>query len=136
MNDLIYIFLPLIMGYTTTFFCNPGSKRSSNSNSFIKYKPPREVFLIVWPILYILIGLAWNNSKGISINNYLFILLNILLCSWIIVYSCLNNKKSAFIILLLSILVSIICFLYSNVVSKYLLSPLIIWLCFASLISD
>ena len=61
MNNLDYIYLlfPLVSGYLTTFFC-PMQK---NTGSKVKFRPPAYIFKIVWPILYLLIGLAWVYSK-------------------------------------------------------------------------
>ena len=59
LEDYIYLFLPLVSGYTVSAFCAPTKSAASN----IKFRQPSWIFGIVWPILYILIGLAWINSK-------------------------------------------------------------------------
>ena len=127
-KDLIYLLLPLISGYITSFFCSPNNK----SGSSVKFRPPSWIFGIVWPILYLLIGLAWVNSKQQSLY---FILLILFLCLWLVIYSCKNNKKYGIYILFLSLLSSL--FIYTNVnnFSKNLISPLIIWLLFASFLN-
>ena len=127
-QDLIYLLLPLITGYSVSAFCSPGKKSGAN----IKFRPPAWLFGIVWPILYILIGLAWVNSKEQILY---FSALIFLLCLWSVVYSCQNNKKGGIYIIFLSLLC--LLFLYTNVnkLSKNLLSPLIVWLLFAGLLN-
>lgn len=127
-KDFIYLLLPLISGYITSFFCSP----NNNSGSSVKFRPPSWIFGIIWPILYLLIGLAWVNSKQQSLY---FILLILFLCLWLLIYSCKNNKKNGIYILFLSLLSSL--FIYTNVnnFSKNLISPLIIWLLFASFLN-
>ena len=135
--DYVYIVLPLILGIVTSFFCRPsnGSNASNGSNGS-KVKIPSLIFIIIWPILYLLIGYCWYLSQKKTKCNMMFWLLNILLCSWLIIYSCLNNKNIAYLILILSSLTSILIYtcLYSDL-QKYLISPLIVWLIIALIIS-
>jgi len=127
-KDIIYLLLPLISGYITSFFCSPNNK----SGLSVKFRPPSWVFGIIWPILYLLIGLAWVNSKEQTLY---FLFLIIFLCLWLIIYNCKDNKKNAVYILFLSLLSSF--FIYTNVnnFSKNLITPLIIWLLFAGLLN-
>ena len=63
----------------------------------VKFRPPPYVFGIVWPILYILLGLSWINSnpdKNMNIE-IMFFVLSSLLAYWIVVYACQKNKKNA-----------------------------------------
>ena len=78
----------------------------SKSGTTIKFRPPGYVFGIVWPILYILLGLSWINSeyKKDKIIDGLYFVLSTLLALWIVVYSCYKSKKGALSIMLLSIL--------------------------------
>ena len=123
--NIIYILIPLILGMGTSLICRPSS---NDNNKISKY-----TFIIIWPLLYILIGLSWYNNISCSA---LFWLLNILLCSWLIVYSCINNKMAAFYILLLSLVNTIMCYTcVKDNLSKYYLSPLIVWLIVATIIS-
>tara|TARA_Y100000389_G_C17466422_1_gene526072 strand:+ start:3919 stop:4341 length:423 start_codon:yes stop_codon:yes gene_type:complete len=127
-DDLFYLLLPLISGYTVSAFCGP----TKSSGASVKFRPPSWVFGVVWPILYILIGLAWINSKRYT---YYFFTLIILLNLWLITYVCQKNKLGGVYILLLSLLCTL--FIYTSVekYSKYLISPLIVWLFFATLLN-
>lgn len=128
--NLIYIFLPLIFGYLITFICG----FDNNNNNLI----PSTIYKIIWPILYLLIGITLFNLATESNGNFnllfwLIILLNILLCSWIIINNCLNNYTLALIVLILCILLTlIIIILIGNNINMYLLIPLLIWLTIAT----
>lgn len=122
MNFLL-IFLPLIFGYITSFFCN-----YSNLNN--KDILPKWIFLIIWPILYLLLGYAWFRSNNISF--WLILILNILLCSWLIINNCLKNQIISLLIILISQLIILYIIYNSDNINKILISPLFIWLLFAS----
>uniref|UniRef100_A0A6C0LI27 Tryptophan-rich sensory protein n=1 Tax=viral metagenome TaxID=1070528 RepID=A0A6C0LI27_9ZZZZ len=133
--DYVYIVLPLILGIVTSFFCRP-SNVSNVSNVSNKVKIPSEIFIIIWPILYLLIGYCWYLSRKNKTCNIMFWILNILLCSWLIIFSCLNNKNIAYLILILCLLSSILIYTcLSSELQKYLMCPLIIWLIIALIIS-
>lgn len=132
--DYIYIFLPITLGLITAGFCSPKSSNQLSNN--VNIKIPNELFMIIWPVLYILIGFSWYLSKNDNMSNLLYLILNILLCSWLIIYSCFNNKNLAFYILLLCLLFSIICYTSSNnKIAKMFMCPLIVWLIVATIIS-
>jgi tryptophan-rich sensory protein len=126
--DYIYIVLPLILGIITSLFCRP----SNVSN----IKIPSYIFIIIWPILYLLIGYCWYLTYKDKICNIMFWILNFLLCLWLIIYACMNNKNIAYFILILCLLSSILIYTcLSSEVQKYLICPLIVWLIIALIIS-
>ena len=127
-SNLFYLLFPIIISYIVIAIC-PMKK---NIGSNIKFRPPSYIFGIVWPILYILLGYAWVNAKEYSI---FYLLLSLSLASWLVVYSCFNNKSLALGVILLSILLVLICYTLSNLRSKLLLLPLLVWLFFALLLS-
>lgn len=130
-NSMILI-LPLISGYVTSFVC----KMDKTAGSNVKSRPPSFVFGIVWPILYLSIGLIWVIARkyGIMID-ILMGTLTILLSLWIIIYSCKNNKRNALYILLLINLVSLMIygFLWSHreIGSSILFTVFLGWINFA-----
>ena len=127
-SDLFYLLFPLISSYIIVAFCP--MKKSSGSK--VRFRPPSYVFKIIWPILFILLGYAWVNSKEFSIY---YLALSLSLAGWLVFYSCLNDKKIAINIILLNILLVLICYTISKQNSKLLLVPLLVWLCFALLLS-
>lgn len=128
MNTFI-ILLPMILAYITSMFCRP----TRNAGSIVKFRPPGWVFTLVWPILYLMIGVAWSRSMEYT---PLFILLQILLNGWLITYGCLKNDVYSFYILYLSILSVLHIIVSVKSSNKYLLVPLFVWLNFAALISS
>lgn len=125
--NFFYVLVPLISGLLTTFFFPVGP----NSGINVKFRPPAFIFGIVWPILYIFMGLAWNLS--LDETNYYWVL-NTFLCLWSIVYS--KNKTAATWVLLSCLIVNLCTILVSsNIHAKLLLSPLFGWLIFALLMN-
>ena len=134
--DYVYIVLPLILGIITSFFCIPSNVSNVSNVSNGKVKIPSQIFIIIWPILYLLIGYCWYLACKNKSCNIMFWVLNILLCLWLIMYSCINNKNVAYLILILCLLSSILIYTcLSSDVQKYLMCPLIVWLIIALIIS-
>lgn len=132
-EDIILFFLPMISGYLTSYFCPVGKQAGVNINA----RPPPCVFMILWPILYILLGLGWVNAKNNDDNNKLVVnvlygLLTLSLSLWTFLYGCENNKTYALYTLPVSILLIMIILMYDP---TYLLLPLLVWLFFAMMIN-
>jgi translocator protein len=130
--DLLRLFYPMIAGFVVSKFCKMGK-----SGITVKFRPPGYVFGIVWPILYILLGLSWINSNP-SLNKtieLLYFVLSSLLAYWIVVYACQKNKRNAVFIMLAIILNIGILMVQIPKKSQLYLVPLGIWLLFALLIS-
>ena len=126
--EKLIILVPLITGYITTAVC----KMSSDAGSSVSFRPPAAVFGIIWPILYLLLGYSWYRSLDCSIYYSLLVLS---LCSWLVIYSCLNNKGLAIFNLLICVVLSLMVYTCASKVSKYTIVPLIGWLLFALLLN-
>tara|TARA_B100000424_G_C22667534_1_gene366686 strand:- start:186 stop:611 length:426 start_codon:yes stop_codon:yes gene_type:complete len=131
-EEIIRLFYPMGAGFLVSQFC-----KMEKSGINIKFRPPSYIFGIVWPILYILLGLSWINSnyeKNDSID-ILFFLLSSLLAYWIVIYACKKDKKNAVFVMLSIIL--LICLLMVQIPQKsqLYLTPLGVWLLFALLLS-
>ena len=131
-NELIRLFYPMFAGYLVSLKC-----KMSKSGNNIKFRPPGYVFGIVWPILYILLGLSWINSdyKKDKIIDGLYFGLSTLLALWIVIYACYKSKKGALFIMLLSILAIVFLMILISKKSQLYLAPLLVWLCYALLLS-
>lgn len=127
-QDFFLLFAPLISGYTMSAYCGP----SKTAGASVKFRPPAWVFGIVWPILYILIGLTWIKSKHLSFR---FVILLILLNLWLLVYVCQKNKVGGVYIIFLSLLAALYIFTDLDKSTKYLFIPLLIWLLFAGFLN-
>ena len=150
MINYLITFLPLILSFTTTFLF---VKNYNYNNKWYKslYKPketpPSWVFGVVWPILYLLMGVALNKinnfdqceifSKMCTPLIYFFIQL-VLNYSWSIIFFKFKNIKLALInivILLYFVMKTYSEFRkYSESISDYLL-PYVIWLSYATFLN-
>lgn len=135
--DYVYLIAPMILGYVTSAVC----KMDKKSGEIVKFRPDGYIFGIIWPVLYILLGLSWVLATRSSKNIYKvsciisYILLTLLLTSWIAVYSCGKNKKGGAFILLATIALCFICFSQGSTLSKMMISPLIAWCIYALLMN-
>ena len=134
-EDIVYFILPAAICYTVTAFCKIGQDAGSN----IKFRPPPQVFGIVWPILFVLFGLSWVLAMRNSENKVLcfisYILTTITLALWIYVYGCKKSKKGGAWVLILSVAFALMCFAQGTINSRVLISPLIAWCMFAQLMN-
>ncbi len=133
-GNISRLFYPMIIGYIISSKC----KMDSSSGKMIKYRPPGYIFGIVWPILYILLGLSWINSIKGNNNQWidkLYFVLSSLLALWIVFYSCLKDKKNAIYILLLCMVIIGLLMVIIPQKSKLMLMPLTVWLSFAILMN-
>lgn len=133
-ENIIRFVFPMFISYLVSIKC----KMDKNSGSSVKFRPPGYIFGIVWPILFTLIGLSWVNSANklkSRISDILYLSLSLLLASWIIVYSCMKDKKKAVYILFLTLLSITFLMLYVPQNSKLLLAPLGIWVLYATFLN-
>ena len=131
-KDLMRLFYPIIAGFVVSKFC-----KMEKSGVNVKFRPPPYIFGIVWPILYILLGLSWINSnpdKNMN-NEILFFTLSSLLAYWIVVYACQKNKKNAVFVMLAIILNISLLMVQIPKQSQIYLVPLAVWIFFAMLLS-
>lgn len=113
--------------------------KKGEAGASVPSRPPGWVFGVVWPILYILIGLSWvqlRKQKDKTTVDVLFTLLIIILNSWIAVYSCAKQKKTALYILVISVAISLATWGYSvGTTQMFYLTPLVAWLLFAAMLN-
>ncbi|WDV47354.1 tryptophan-rich sensory protein [Clostridiaceae bacterium M8S5] len=137
------IALPLGIGFLSGYL-----SKNTISQDFIqpKFSPPSFIFGIVWPILYILMGVAsylvWNSScndcsdKKNALGLYLVqLVVNFL---WPLVFFNLKNIGASLIIiviLLILIIITAIKFYKINKAAGYLFIPYILWVAFATVLN-
>jgi tryptophan-rich sensory protein len=132
MQNLLYILIPSIMGYTSALFCGV----NKDSGKMVKFRPPAIVFSIVWPILYLLLGISWFLARKQLIVDIMYLSLNLILCLWLYVYSCRKDKKNAIYVIVLSMVFALFCYtVCEDVLGKLAIVPLIGWLFLATLIN-
>ena len=127
MDKRIYLFIPLI-AVNSVAFLFPIAKTSGQQ---IWFRPPPYVFAIVWPLLLILIGYSWYLRPKLS---YYYAFLTLLLSTWSILWAYSKLYSLANIITTLVFTLYLIFLKYSKK-SSYLLVPLFLWLCFASVLN-
>jgi len=127
MNKRIYLFIPLI-AVNSVAFLFPIAKTSGQQ---IWFRPPPYVFAIVWPLLLLLIGYSWYLRPNLS---YYYAFLTLLLSSWSILWAY-SKLYSLFNIIITLIFTLYLIFLKYSKKSSYLLIPLFLWLCFASVLN-
>lgn len=130
------ILIPSIMGYTSAVFCGV----NKDSGKIVKFRPPPIVFSIVWPILYLLLGISWflarEQYQELILVDTMYLSLNLILCLWLYVYSCRKDKKNAIYVIVLSIIFAMFCYtVCDNMLGKLAIVPLIGWLFLATLIN-
>jgi tryptophan-rich sensory protein len=135
--SILIFLLPAIIGNFPLLFCTMDKEAGQN----VKFRPPPIVFSIIWPILYIFMGLTfvlfineqYKNNLLSNINLICYLLLFTSLALWLVFYSCWKDKKNAIYIIFLSIMFSLLCItMTTNIYAKILLIPLVVWLLLAS----
>ena len=131
-KNLMRLFYPMIAGFVVSKFC-----KMERSGVNVKFRPPPFIFGIVWPILYILLGLSWINSNPDKNMNLevMFFVLSSLLAYWIVVYACQKNKKNAVFVMLAIVLNIALLMVQIPKKSQLYLVPLAVWIFFAMLLS-
>lgn len=130
---------PIILGMGSGYFVS----RTKIPKVKSKFNPPSWLFMVVWPILYLLLGISsyliWN-SKNINKNTYiiLYLIHLVLLLVWWPYFVYFPNRIFLTITLIgIDLYAIILAFLFYSVnkTASYLLIPYIIWLSFASFLS-
>ena len=125
MNKWFYILFPLVLCFALQFV-TPLSKAGSR----VKFRPPAASFGIIWTILFLMLGYAWSLNTDKSLY---YGITTALLALWILVYG-MSSKLASWV--LISVMASILsCIAVSNQKSKVLLSPLMAWAIFATIMN-
>ena len=130
-NLIIFIAIPLVLGGIVGLIT---SKGSSSYDGIV----PGWIFLVIWSILYIMMGISSYLIRDDRklLNIYIVSLVMNLL--WPIIFFGFKLKVLGFFWILILILVvgyMIYRFYDKNKVSAYLLIPYLLWLIFASILN-
>ena len=115
---------PAIFISLTSLVVSSHCGRLSQSADEVPFRPPNWVFAVVWPLLYMTMGIGWTKST----HGLLYWAVITGCCLWLYVYSCLKDRILSSMILMIS---AVIAWFIFNRGSKWDL-PLAIWLSFAS----
>lgn len=94
----------------------------------IPLAPPNWVFGVVWPLLYVTIGLAWYQSGK---NDALFMATLIACCAWLPFNAC-GPRIIAPIVLMIACLLSVWTTISLSGTNRLLMVPLSLWTAFAT----
>lgn len=144
MDLLVSVAIPLGGGLLVGYL-NKGSMGTYNSLEKPFFSPPSIVFPIVWPILYILMGIAayrirmlGKEGKNVAsglFTYYIQLLLNFL---WPFIFFTFRLYGISFIelaILLIFIIITFIHFIMKDKVSGLLLVPYLVWTTYAGVLN-
>lgn len=146
MYYIIYILLPLIIG-TLIGRLNNFDRKEYEKLKKPQFQPPSYVFGIVWPILYLLIGISYYYV--LKDKNYKYFIIPLIGLGLNFSYTPIffgskkydsNKILLSFIIVILTLIFAILTFIEFYYIEKnkyysYLLIPYILWLLFASVLS-
>lgn len=131
--EMLLVPVPGALGYTMAAICD------MPSSDGIPFRPPAWVFAVVWPILYLLFGIAWfRTAVGfgvLSFQSASFALTTVMLTLWSVVYSCRKKVKNAVFVLLASVLCASFNVALAAKPEQLMVIPLLVWLVFATLMN-
>ena len=129
--NIFYLIFPAILCYYAQSKC----KVSKSAGDTVAFRPPSSAFGIIWPILFVLLGLSWMVAMSTStfpkVAFLLYFGLAMMLSLWIVCYGCIQDKKNAIYILGISLAFALGCFACGNELSKTMIAPLIAWSIYA-----
>lgn len=141
-KNLGIILLPLILG-SISGLLNQNSSDVYQTLNLPSFAPPAQVFGIVWPVLYFIMGISLyliTQSDHPNKSNVIFVfsiqlLLNI---AWPFLFFGLNAYFASsvlLVILIAFVVITIIQFYEINKSASYLLVPYLLWIIFALILN-
>ena len=127
--------VPLATGFVMGRIC-PARERALASPP--PAQPPSAVFGIVWPLLYLALGVAWVRARERTSADVWFVLIVGSLLLWQYLWGCRGDEKLALYSLIASIALVLATALWINQADRtasVLLAPLLAWLILASMLN-
>jgi len=147
-KKILIILIPLIIGMIIGYFYKKKWNEYKYKNlKKPKYYPPNYIFSIIWPILYLLIGIVYSNAlyekncQKKKVKYWIIPFLSLIFnYAYIPVFFSKNGYINSFIIIILSLIFAIFTLLqfYLQKINNIILIlyiPYIIWLIYASYLS-
>jgi benzodiazapine receptor len=145
MKLIISILVPLLVGFTSSFFTRDGVDgwyKLANKPSF---NPPNWIFAPVWTTLYVLMGIAfylvWKSTTNIAAKQTaitLFIVQLVLNFFWSLIFFKYQQTGWALVEIIamwVAILLTILWFGKISSTAAWLLVPYICWVSFATVLN-
>jgi tryptophan-rich sensory protein len=135
MANVVVVFVPAVVGFATSALCSPGS----GAGVTVPFRPPPVVFGIVWPILYLLMGVSWSIARRNSAQRFsadvTYALLTVVLALWLVVYGCLGSKAGGIFVIAAALGVTALAMTLGTWTTRALITPLLTWLIAALLLN-
>ncbi len=135
--QIIRLLVPLIFGLVIAYVFHI----SPAAGAGIRARPRPRVFMIVWIVLYTLIGYSWYSVKLVphkKVVDFCFLALNLLLGAWVVVYTRVGPRPALYLLLVILGFVGLLSkFLgHLNAHTSYVvLQPLFYWCLFALMLN-
>jgi tryptophan-rich sensory protein len=126
------LLVPMLLGFGVSAIC------PVRSDEVVPQQPPKYVFQIVWPILYLLVGAVWaSTGRWQSPQSVVMTVLVMLLSLWIVFFSCWSDKKTALFCLaaIVATLIGAMSILNKSSWSVMALVPVLGWCLIALLLN-
>lgn len=131
--EAVLVAVPGALGYALSAAC------VMPKSADIPFRPPPWVFGVVWPVLYLLLGIAWFRTAvaagALSAASASYLLTTLLLALWLVVFSCMRQSTNAVFVLLAAVLSAAFNIALSGPAERLMLLPLVVWLSFATLLN-
>lgn len=139
---IIALGLPLFIGWIGSLFVTPALPIWYNGLAKPALNPPSWIFMPVWTLLFVLMGIAvflvWRkevNKKSVKMALAIFIFQLFLNVFWSLLFFGMHNPMVAFteiISLWFAIMALILAFYQVSKAAAYLLIPYALWVSFAT----
>lgn len=147
MENIFALTLPGLTGYVSSYLC-PVIPRETGGTRLL----PPVTFMIVWPILYFLLGLSWVDLRAPKVGSVhpaslfnasfnvdtLFAFHILGLVAWILVNGCVSTRTPLIYIMLYILVTGLMIWVFairSGSNTAYYLVPHIVWLIFALILT-
>lgn len=142
-TDFLFVVIPLALGILFPMLMRWTSKASKAGRGIRcgerpRWQPPSWVFSVVWPVLYLLIGLeglrVWrsNGRRWSTSLTYWVVLTTSLILWWPVFSHWMCWPKAAFVSI---VLIAGLVWYYTITRRAWLLAPLALWMAFASVLA-
>jgi translocator protein len=142
---IVCIALPQAAGYLGSVFTRPATEAWYQSLDKPWFTPPDITFGIVWPVLYLMMGIAsyliWKERKThptARTGIYLYGIQLVLNLAWSILFFGIKSTEAAFyeiVVLILVVIITTIVFFRVRRAAGWLMVPYLLWLIYAAMLN-
>jgi translocator protein len=142
---VFFLALPQAAGFVGSLFTRPAIQGWYLSLDKPWFTPPEIVFPIVWPALFLMMGIAsylvWKERNIVPAARqglYLYATQLSLNVAWSILFFGIKSPEAAFyeiIVLILAVVATSVAFFRSRIMAGWLMVPYIIWLLYAAMLN-